>query len=393
VLTLGGCKPKSLYLHIPFCTTRCSYCSFYSEPETNWKGFREAYVSRLEQEIAVVVQETGGFETIFIGGGNPGSLTCEQLSRLLLAARSTQCREVTIEMNPDTFSEAFFPLFEQKLVTRLSMGIQSMNEEVLRQLGRNATLEDNLQAIALAKKAREQYGIDLSFDVMAALPGQTMQMALQDIETVVSLSEAGHISLYCLTVEEGTELARNVSKREVQVWDDDGQRELLQSLWARLGQLGYEHYEVSNFAREGNVCNHNLVYWDLNTYLGLGSSAASFLHSGNESWHYSQNQDLKDFAEGALFTGYDKEILSSEQLMEEYLMMALRTNRGIEKKHFSDRFLLDFDSLFSNTIAHLDPLWYNNTSHLFVLTEVGWMVLDEIVLRLCLQIPQPLDRH
>jgi oxygen-independent coproporphyrinogen-3 oxidase len=125
----------------------------------------------------------------------------------------------------------------------------------------------------------------------------------------------------------------------------------------------------------------------------LGSSAASFLHSGNESWHYSQNQDLKDFAEGALFTGYDKEILSSEQLMEEYLMMALRTNRGIEKKHFSDRFLLDFDSLFSNTIAHLDPLWYNNTSHLFVLTEVGWMVLDEIVLRLCLQIPQPLDRH
>ena len=393
MLTLGASNPKALYLHIPFCTTRCSYCAFYSEPESSWRGFQQAYVSRLEQEIAGVVQETGGFETIFIGGGNPGSLTCEQLSRLLVAAKSNQCSEVTVEMNPETFSESYFPLFEKKLVTRLSMGIQSMDDSVLRQLGRNAKVEDNLRAIALAKKAHGLYGIDLSFDLMAALPGQSIQMALQDIDTVVSLGDPGHISLYCLTVEEGTDLARRVSERELKVWDDDGQMELLERLWNRLGLLGYEHYEVSNFARNGRYCKHNLVYWDLDTYIGLGSSAASFLQSESLSWHYSQKEDLHAFAEGTLFGGYEKEKLGSDQLVEEYLMMALRTNRGIEKNLFNARFSLDFDSLFSKTIADLDPLWYSDTSHLFVLSKVGWMVLDEIVLRLALQIPQPLDRH
>ncbi len=393
MLSIKGTKPHSLYLHIPFCTTRCSYCAFYSEAAPSWREFREAYISRLEQEITALVQLTGGFVTIFIGGGNPGSLTCGQLSRLLVAAKSTQCSEVTIEMNPETFSEAFFPLFEKKLVTRLSIGIQSMNSKVLHLLGRNATVEDNLKAIALAKKAHELYMVDLSFDLMAALPGQTIQMAVLDIDTVVSLSEAGHLSLYCLTIEEGTELARKVSSHEIQVWNDDWQKELLQSLWNRLGQLGYEHYEVSNFAKKEKKCKHNLVYWALDTYIGLGSSAASFLQSGDQSWHYSQRQDLKEYARDAYFSGYEKEILSSEQQLEEYLMMALRTNRGIEKNYFRERFALDFDSLFSKIIAHFDPLWYNNTSQFFVLTEVGWMVLDEIVLRLSLQIPQPLDRH
>lgn len=393
MLTLGASNPKALYLHIPFCTTRCSYCAFYSEPRPSWKGFQERYVARLEQEITDVVQETGGFETIFIGGGNPGSLTEVQLSRLLVAAKSIRCSEVTIEMNPETFSESYFPLFEKKLVTRLSMGIQSMDDSVLRQLGRNATVEDNLRAIALAKKAHDLYGIDLSFDLMAALPGQSIKMALQDIDTVVSLSDPSHISLYCLTVEEGTELARRVSQRELKVWDDDGQMVFLQNLWNRLGRLGYEHYEVSNFAREGRYCKHNLMYWNLDTYLGLGSSAASFLQSESHAWHYSQKEDLHSFAEGTLFGGYEKEWIGSDQLVEEYLMMALRTNRGIEKNLFKARFSLDFDSLFSKTVPQLDPLWYKNTPHLFVLSQVGWMVLDEIVLRLALQIPQPLDRH
>nr|WP_319776659.1 hypothetical protein [uncultured Sphaerochaeta sp.] len=105
---------------------------------------------------------------------------------------------------------------------------------------------------------------------MAALPGQSIEMALQDIDTIVSLSDPEHISLYCLTVEEGTELARRVSERELKVWDDDGQMELLERLWNRLGQLGYEHYEVSNFARNGRYCKHNLVYWNLDTLSRIG---------------------------------------------------------------------------------------------------------------------------
>ncbi|MGH0054073.1 MAG: radical SAM family heme chaperone HemW [Sphaerochaetaceae bacterium] len=277
MLSIPALRPLSLYLHVPFCTTRCAYCAFYSEPETKWKGLREQYVERLEKEIKTVVQQIGEFETIFIGGGNPGSLQCDQIARLLEAADSRTCREVTIEMNPETFTEQLEPLFSKGLVTRLSMGIQSMDASVLRQLGRNTTVKENLRAIKLAGEVRKAYGIDLSFDLMTALPGQSIQMAQKDIETLVSLCDVDHLSLYCLTVEEGTELAQKVASKELSVFDDDGQRVLLQSLWNQLHEMGYTHYEVSNFAKHNAECKHNLVYWNLEPYLGLGCSAASLL--------------------------------------------------------------------------------------------------------------------
>ncbi|NCC63727.1 MAG: radical SAM protein [Spirochaetia bacterium] len=156
----------SLYIHIPFCTTCCSYCAFYSEPKTQWNGNLDSYVQRLLQEVILVEQNVEGFDTIFIGGGNPGCLSLEQLTSLLSAAqKKKKSREVTIEMNPESFNESFFPLFEQNLVTRLSIGIQSMQDGVLTQLQRNARRIDNLKAIELAQKARALYGIDISFDL------------------------------------------------------------------------------------------------------------------------------------------------------------------------------------------------------------------------------------
>ncbi len=142
-----------------------------------------------------------------------------------------------------------------------------------------------------------------------------------------------------------------------------------------------------------DIANTTLCIGTWIPYLGLGSSAASFLQSDSHSWHYCQKEDLHAFAEGTLFGGYEIEKLGSDQLIEEYLMMALRTNRGIEKNLFKARFSLDFDLLFSKTIANLDPLWYKDTNYIFILSKVGWLVLDEIILRLALQIPQPLDRH
>lgn len=383
----------SLYLHIPFCITRCSYCAFYSEAKASWTSSREQYVDRLEQEIHELIVKTGPFDTIFMGGGNPGCLTVEQMRRLLSAARSDQSREVTIEMNPETFDETFFPLFAEGLVTRLSMGIQSMDQQVLQQLGRNATVSDNQKAIALANKARSIYGIDLSFDLMAALPGQTIEMALQDIDTLTTVSDVEHISLYCLTVEEGTELAHRIANKTLTVLDEDGQMEMLSVLWKRLEERGYSHYEVSNFAKPGRECKHNLVYWNLNRYIGLGSSAASFQYDTNTAWHYSQVQGLADYARNSPYTGYEREDISIQQHMEEYLMMALRLHGGIEKEIFFSRFGCTFESLFGKAVASLDEKWYTNTEYIFTLSTDGWMVLDEIVLRLSLEIPTPLDRH
>ncbi len=384
----------SLYLHIPFCTTRCHYCAFYSEAYPKWKDCRQAYVERLRKEIEQVVEQVSGFETIFIGGGNPGSLTFEQLQVLLQTAqKNRRSREVTLEMNPETFRRDLFPLFETALVTRLSMGIQSMNDSLLTLLGRNARLSDNLRGISLANEVRSLYGTDLSFDLMTCLPGQTTEMAESDIRTVLDSADVNHLSVYCLTIEEGTALAERVGKGDVHVQSDDEQQHILFHVWNYLKKQGFEHYEISNFARQGNYCVHNQIYWNLKPYIGLGSSSASTLFEGPASWHYSQIQDLHDFSKHDCFSGYEREDILFHQQIEEFVMMALRTNTGISKKEFSIRFNLDFDTLFAKSIASLDLQWFVDNSLFFTLTEIGSMLLDEIVLRLITDIPQPLDRH
>ncbi|MGE4453174.1 MAG: coproporphyrinogen III oxidase family protein, partial [Sphaerochaeta sp.] len=202
-----------------------------------------------------------------------------------------------------------------------------------------------------------------------------------------------HNSLYCLTQEEGTELAHRIANKILTVLDEDGQMEMLSVLWKRLEERGYSHYEVSNFAKPGKECKHNLVYWNLNRYIGLGSSAASFQYDETGAWHYSQVQNLADYAKDSPYTGYERESISIQQHMEEYLMMSLRLQKGVVKKTFFARFGYSFDSLFAKTIASLDTVWYTDTGYLFALSTDGWMVLDEIILRLSLAIPAPLDRH
>jgi oxygen-independent coproporphyrinogen-3 oxidase len=350
--------------------------------------YREKYMQRLETELEGIVSSLDeGFSTIFIGGGNPGCLTYTQLASLLSLAQSKgRSAECTIEMNPETFDRSLFPLFEHSLVTRVSMGIQSMDDKVLSTLGRNARKEDNLRAIALAKEARQTYGIELSFDLMLCLPGQSLEMAIADIDLIMSLADPSHISLYCLTVEEGTELSEKVSAGELPVLDEDGQEAFLWGVWDHLKGLGFRHYEVSNFARNDRLCKHNLTYWNLDSYLGLGSSAVSALRDGVALQHFSQNQALFAYSQGIPFTGYGTEDLTQSEHLEEFLMMALRTDTGIDKALFFERFSLTFDNKFSSVIDSLDPSWYVSSEQSFSLTEVGFMVLDEVVIRFAMAV-------
>ncbi|WP_320129248.1 radical SAM family heme chaperone HemW [uncultured Sphaerochaeta sp.] len=386
--TFLSVEELSLYVHIPFCTSCCSYCAFYSEPENFWLEYREAYVARLEQEICQYADSLGQpFVTIFFGGGNPGCLSFSQLERLLLAATTYGlAEECTVEMNPESFRDDLFPLFEKKLITRLSMGIQSMNPTTLKRLGRNASREENLQGIALANKVHALYGTDLSFDLMTCIPGQTIAQAITDIDTVVSLSKADHISLYCLTIEEGTALANLVDKNLISLLHDDFQAEMLTSCWNHLASLGYGHYEISNFSKLGKRCLHNLRYWELKSYIGLGSSAASTLVKNQQVMRITQEQDLKSFSSSAIFSGYRTETLSSTEQMEEYLLMALRSDEGISKEQFSMRFFNTFDFLFENTIKTLDKNWFFDTPYSFSLQEEGMLFLDDITLRLAMSI-------
>jgi oxygen-independent coproporphyrinogen-3 oxidase len=327
------------------------------------------------------------FETIFFGGGNPGCLSLLQLEKLLKASQLFgKSKECTIEMNPESFSLDFFPLFEQKLVTRLSMGIQSMQDKTLKTLGRNSSVSDNLKGISLAKQVHRLYGTDLSFDLMTCIPDQTIEDALSDIDKVVSLGDPGHLSLYCLTIEEGTELSDSVDSKKTTVLSDDGQEEMLTACWNHLKSLGYRHYEISNFARKGKRCLHNLRYWELASYLGLGSSAASTLIATDTVLSITQDQNLKTYSESKDYSGYTEETLAKSEYLEEFLMMALRTDEGIDKAGFSSRFGIDFDQTFTKTIQSLEKSWTIDSPQLFALTEKGMMVLDDIVLRFALAI-------
>ena len=345
-------------------------------------------MDRLETELLDVVSSVDeGFSTIFIGGGNPGCLTYTQLrSMLTLAQKKGKARECTIEMNPETFTRELFPLFEEKLVTRVSMGIQSMDDGVLATLGRNARRSDNLRSIALVKQAQETFGIEISFDLMLCLPGQSLAMAIADIDEIMALADPSHISLYCLTVEEGTDLSEKVSSGVLPVLDEDGQEAFLWGVWDHLKKVGFRHYEVSNFARDNCVCTHNLTYWNLDSYLGLGSRAVSALREGSVLHHYSQNQALVAYSLGVPFSGYCSESLTLSEHTEEFLMMALRTDIGIDKDAFSLRFSQSFDKIFSSVIETLDSTWFVSTPQRFSLTEIGFMVLDEVVLRFAMAV-------
>lgn len=379
----------SLYLHVPMCRSRCSYCAFYSEPKAVWATRIDAYTERLVSEIEQLPTRGVPFHTLYIGGGDPANLGVEHLRRVLAAAcREGRPDEVTLEVNPESFDERFFPLFADRLVTRLSMGIQTMDQRILTLLGRSASVSHNRRALALAREARLRYGIDLSIDMMLALPTQTVESALADIEQVLSLCDCEHLSLYCLTVEEGTALARQVEGGSIVVLDEDGQEAFLRAVWAALARLGFEHYEVSNFARNRRYSRHNSVYWRLGDYLGLGSGASSTLGS----FHWQQSQDLAQYADGALFSGYEREETTRGEQVEEYLMMGLRTGWGIDKALFSQRFGYAFDALFAGVVAGFEPGWYVDSAQSFVLTEDGWMVLDEILVRLVMEIPESLDR-
>lgn len=376
----------SLYLHLPFCSKWCSYCAFYSEPHARWEGeWRTRYVTRLAEEIRLEKARWGSFDTLFLGGGNPLELSTDDLVFLLQTAGKTS--ETTVEMNPESLSDSDEPLFSSGLVSRASMGVQSLDCNTLMTLGRNSSLRETLDGIAALQAYKERYGTKINFDLIACVPGQTLQSAKADIDRLLSMSEPDHLSLYALTLEPGTALERKVKAKEMMMPDSDRQADMLFALWDYLKEKGFEHYEVSNFARNGAYCQHNLRYWRLEPYVGLGSHAAGRIRDAKGVLHATEcMQDLFSYAKGEPLDGYGDEPLSQSEEMEEWLLTGLRTKWGIGKEDFRQRFHQDFDMTFQRGIDRIAPALFRNPGASFVLTEQGVMVLDSVLLELAMDI-------
>lgn len=368
-------KPVSLYLHIPFCTTKCGYCAFYSlENSKCGKNDKDRFFTVISSQLEALVEELQcPFDTVYIGGGNPGLIGAERIISLLeTASRYGKNREVSMEINPETLDESFRAVCEY--VTRFSLGIQSFNSRHLKTLTRNASQESVVRALELLQDFRKEKGIQFNADLMTNIPFQTLEEALDDVDRLVTYSP-DHISLYSLTFEEGTKLIQEHRPKS-----EEEEAYMLTHLWDHLEKLGYEHYEVSAFAKDGSCCKHNLVYWNLGQYIGLGPSAES--SAGYSTVVSSREKETLD--EYLLNPSFDSVRLTREEALEEYLMTVLRTKWGLDKKEFTSRFGVDFDSLFSDRIRQLDASWYEDGKDTFRLTREGVMVMNRVLVTLFL---------
>ena len=389
-----------IYIHIPFCRSRCIYCGFYS---TTALDLRQRYVDALcrEMEIRGTRKEEGGkrndeeIETIYLGGGTPSQLTPSQLRQLFIYINKvyplTSEREITIEVNPDDVTDEYAAALRQLPVNRVSMGIQTFDDQRLRFLHRRHTSRQAIEAVSILRAA----GINnLSIDLMYGFPGETLSDWQSDISAALSLN-VEHISAYCLMIEEGTPLHRMLQhngdcplceqRSELQgdcpqCVDEETERSMYYTLIDRLTAAGYEHYEISNFARPGFRSRHNSSYWNGTPYIGLGAAAHSYdIHS--RSWNIA---DINAYIEG-IERGerlFEEELLDDDTRYNDAVTVGLRTCEGINldtlPKKYRDYCMKNARRYLDDGLLELSVVG-NLTSPTLHLTRRGLFVSDMVM--------------
>ena len=324
-----------LYIHIPFCRQRCSYCAFYSSTLYN---IQQKYVDALCKEIVLRKEYTGNqaIGTIYLGGGTPSTLTVEQLESIFGTIYShypiAPQPEVTIECNPDDLTPEFLTALRRMPVNRISMGIQSFNDAQLKRLGRRHNAAKARQAVANARAA----GYDnISIDLMFALPGSNRAEWQETLDTAIAL-HPDHISAYNLMYEEGTPLHRALERGDFQELSEEENLEQFRMLIDSMKSAGYRHYEISNFALPGRESRHNSSYWNDTPYIGCGAAAHSY-NGNSREWNIA---DIKAYIEG-MESGcrdYEIENLTKEESYNDTILTRLRTADGIPLQWMKEKF-------------------------------------------------------
>ena len=370
-------KNLALYIHIPFCASKCAYCDFASFPGREGEWSRYFDVLGREMEGWRPALEGREIATVFFGGGTPTLVPAESIAGTLERARTlapfAPDAEITLEGNPGTLTPEKLAAYRAAGVNRLSLGAQSFDDGLLRSLGRIHTAAQIGQAVAMARAAGFE---NVSLDLMYALPGQTEAQWRDTLDAAVALG-VEHISAYSLIVEEGTPMAARVASGAAVPPDDDAVNALQRLATRRLAEAGYERYEISNYARPGRACRHNRVYWDRGEYLGLGCAA----HSLFDGCRFSNPPSLDAYLAGD--RRRDVRRLTPEDAMEETLMLSTRTARGLDLAAWRGEFGGDFASGREAALARLARAGYIAVEGGFLrLTERGMEVQDAVVLAL-----------
>ncbi len=346
----SGRRTAGLYVHIPFCEAKCRYCGFYSEPIKNHAP------ERLVSAIIAELSEKRGqesFFTIYIGGGSPSCLPAEQLLRLVgeITSQWPKPEEFTIEVNPGQVSKDILSRLRTAGVTRISIGAQSFNPDELTFLGRRHSASDISRAVEMARQAGfENIGLDLIF----AIPHSTLESWKNNLQSAIELG-VQHISAYALTYEEGTPLQKAVEAGEVEPVDEETDRQMYETTIDKLEKAGFKQYEISNFARPGFECKHNLNYWANKPYIGIGPAAGSYWQ-GNRTLNIADIKKYIEAIEQGTTVTDESETPDNTQIACETAVLNLRRRCGIILDEFEKQTGFDAMKLFAEPIGRYREL-------------------------------------
>jgi len=336
----------SLYIHIPFCVRKCGYCDFLSAPAD--EKARDRYVQALLMEIERYQgTETADrkIKTLYIGGGTPSILSVDQLDRIIQKIKCTfnfyGDIEASMEMNPGTASKEKCRALYQMGINRLSIGLQSTNDKELKTLGRIHSYEDFLNTYTWCREVGFQ---NINVDLMAALPYQTVESYTTGLRKIIRLAPE-HISAYSLILEEGTPFYQKYNSGCYPLPDEEQERLMYRETEQILAQAGYERYEISNYAKRGYACRHNLVYWQGGDYLGLGLGSSSYM----DGVRFHNTTDFDTYVNQDAYVE-DREELSMQAKMEEFMFLGLRVMEGVSGTEFEKRFGKTMEDVYGDVL-------------------------------------------
>ena len=358
-------KPTSAYVHIPFCTQICYYCDFSKVFIKNQPV--DSYLEHLIEEYHSY--DIKKLRTLYIGGGTPTALSASQLAFLLEKLTDkldlSYLEELTIEANPGDLDQEKIAVLKDSPVNRVSLGVQTFNDRMLKQIGRSHSEKDIYENIANLKKA----GFDnISIDLIYALPKQTMEDVKTNVAKAIAL-EIPHMSLYSLILENHTVFMNRMRRGKLPLPKEDLEAEMFDYIIAELEKAGFEHYEISNFSKPGFESRHNLMYWDNAEYYGIGAGASGYV----DGVRYKNHGPIRHYLQ-AVEAGnprVQEEVLTLNEKMEEEMFLGLRKKSGVSKKRFEEKFGLSFEDQYGAVVSEL--------------TEQGLLVPDRDIVRMTKQ--------
>ena len=352
------------YIHIPFCIRKCNYCSFVSGYNIELK---DRYLSALKQEIKEKYKGEV-LKTLYIGGGTPSLLEANDIKEILSCFNYSQDCEITLEANPETVDSDKFKGYKEAGINRISLGVQTFDNNLLNLIGRKHTKEDIIHAVSIIKKTGFS---NISIDLIYGLPTQTLENFSDDIENALKLN-VQHISTYGLKIEENSFFFKNTPDN---LPDDEMQAKMYLHLCKILKEYNYNHYEISNFEKEGYGSKHNSAYWHNKEYYGFGLNASGY----ENNIRYKNTSVMEEYLKNPL-AKEENEVLNEKNTMENEIFLALRLKKGINIKKLNEKYNIDFIEKYKKVIKK-----YENTSlteskdGYYCLTEKGFLLSNEIM--------------